>query len=356
MKLLFVCKRRPQQRDLFTRPYGRFHHLPAGLAALGHEVTLVLIGHAGDAPAGDTHEGVQRITCDLRSQGPVRTWRKLRDLAKAQRPDWVVGLSDAWTGWFAHRAAQAADARLCIDAYDNYEAYMAWNWPLHRLWRRALAHAELVTAAGPQLAQLLARHRGQREAPRILPMAADPAFVPRDQAASRAQLGLPAEGRWLGYSGGWGKSRGTDVIPAAYLRARETDPGLGLLLTGRPPAQVLALPGVRGLGYIDDALLPAYVSALDAPLVVTAHTGFGDYSYPAKLCEAMACARPVAATDTAPVRWMLGEHTRFLAPVGDVGQLARVALDSAALGHFDYGALPSWRQASAQLDGWLRAG
>jgi glycosyltransferase involved in cell wall biosynthesis len=233
---------------------------------------------------------------------------------------------------------------------------MAWNWPLHQLWRSALAQADLVTAAGPQLAQLLGKHRTQRAPPQVLPMAADPIFAPRDKAVSRAELGLPAEGRWLGYSGGWGKSRGTEVIAAAHQRARESDPDLGLLLTGRPPAEVLALPGVRALGYIDDALLPAYVSALDAPLVVTAHTGFGDFSYPAKLCEAMACARPVAATATAPVRWMLGEHTRFLAPVGQVEALAKIAGESAALGRFDYGALPTWKHGAALLDGWLQAG
>ena len=39
MKILMLSKRRPQGRDLFTRPYGRFFHLPRLLAEAGHTVS-----------------------------------------------------------------------------------------------------------------------------------------------------------------------------------------------------------------------------------------------------------------------------------------------------------------------------
>ena len=54
MRLLFVCKRHPQQRDLVTRPYGRFFHLPVALAALGHGTPTPKprFGHAAETRIG----------------------------------------------------------------------------------------------------------------------------------------------------------------------------------------------------------------------------------------------------------------------------------------------------------------
>lgn len=51
MKLLCLCKRHPQGRDLFNRPYGRFFHLPRLLAERGHEVHLLLLSYRNDPSA-----------------------------------------------------------------------------------------------------------------------------------------------------------------------------------------------------------------------------------------------------------------------------------------------------------------
>ena len=45
MKILFLSKRRPQGKDLLTRPYGRFFYLPYWLAQRGHEVYILLLSY-----------------------------------------------------------------------------------------------------------------------------------------------------------------------------------------------------------------------------------------------------------------------------------------------------------------------
>jgi glycosyltransferase involved in cell wall biosynthesis len=353
VKLLFVCKRRPQGRDLLSRPYGRFHYLPALLAERGHDVRLLLVDHRGSDTARDHAHGLQRVALDLRRLGPVQLRRALLQEARDFRPDWVVGLSDAWAGWFAHALARDAGARLALDAYDNYESYMPWNLPLHALWHRALRAATVVTAAGPQLSTLLQRHAGRPV--QLLPMAADPGFVPMDRADCRRSLGLPEAAPMCGYFGGWAQRRGTDALLPAFQALRARVPEATLVLSGHPPPAVARAEGVIALGYVADAQLPLLANAVDVSCVLAANSAFGRYSYPAKLCEAIACERPVVASATEAVRWMLADAPERLTPVGDTAALSRAMEASLPLGRVDYAPRPGWPQLAASLEAMLAA-
>jgi len=350
LRVLFLSKRHPQQRDLIERPYGRFFHLPTALAAMGHDVRVLLCSHHRMAAATLERDGVRWSSHDVLALGPRRLMAMLAQEAEIFRPDWTVGCSDAWYGWLAQVLVERAGGRLAIDAYDNYEAYMRWNLPLHWKWRRSVRAADLVTAAGPQLAERLQSHRRGGRAVEILPMAADPGFVPMDRATCRGRLGLPQDAPLIGYSGGWAGNRGTHVLLECFARVRETRPDARLVLSGRPPPEACAAAGVIALGYLDDAQLPVLLNALDVSCTITADTAFGRYSYPAKLCEAMACKIPVVATATGPVRWMLRDDLRFLAAVGSADSIAQRMLARLETGHVDYGSLPSWADVARHLE------
>lgn len=348
--MLFLSKRHPQQRDLIERPYGRFYHLPVALAALGHDVRVQLCSHRHLDLMEAKKAGVLWSSHDVLTLGTRGLLRTLSSEANAFKPDWIIGCSDTWFGWLAQRTAMHVGANLAIDAYDNFEAYMPWNFPLHWLWRRSVRNADLVTAAGPQLAQRLQSHRRGGHDVEVLPMAADPEFMPQDKSQCRQQLGLPQGVPLLGYVGSWARNRGTDMLLNAFRRARVTHPDLQLVLSGRPPEYALNEPGVIGSGYVPDAQLPLLINALDIACVVTADTGFGRYSYPAKLCEAMACGVPVVATATEPVRWMLGDRHEHLVPVGDAEAFAERILDLLAMPRANYGSRPTWAMQAQRLD------
>lgn len=350
MRLLFITKREPQHRDLIERPYGRFHWLPVELARRGHAVNQLLVSLHGSPPASVTREGVCLSAFDPRGAGFCRTLLALEAEARAFEPDWVIGCSDTWCGWLASRLASRTGACLAVDAYDNFEAYMPWNLPLHQLWRRAVRRADLVTAAGPQLGDLLQSYRPSDAPVAVLPMAADREFVPLNKAACRQALGLPVQATYVGYVGSWSANRGSSLLIDAFRLARAARPDLKLLLSGRPPQEVLNEPGITATGYLPDAQLPALINALDVACVITADTSFGRYSYPAKLCEAMACGVPVVATATEPVRWMLGDRSRHLAPPGDAEIFAERMLDLLAAPSAEYGPRPTWSDQAQRLD------
>lgn len=350
MRILFVAKRHPQQRDLIERPYGRFHHLPVALAKSDHRVRVQLCSTRQLESVAVERDGVVWSSHDLFKVGITGLWRRLSAEAEAFHPDWIIGCSDAWYGWIAHRLAAKFGARLAVDAYDDYESYMPWNLPLHRAWRNAVRAADLVTAAGPQLAAHLQQVRPAGREVAVVPMSADPGFVALDRASCRAALGLPPDAPLIGYYGGWTRTRGTRILLDSYRRVRSVRPDARLVLTGKPPADVVAEPGVIALGYLDDGQLPVLVNALNVACVITAKTAFSRHSYPVKLCEAVACGVAVVATATEPVRWMLNNDSRFLAAIGDADEIAALILVNLALGSVDYGPPVSWADCGSKLN------
>lgn len=354
MKFLFVTKRSPQQRDLLARPYGRFYNLPVELARRGHEVRVLLCSHHHLLSERRAFEGVECISHDIRFLGPIGLRDYLCKEALAFAPDWVIGCSDAWYGPLAKHLARKVHACLALDAYDDYEAYMPWNWPLHLAWRDSLRAADLVTAAGPQLAQLLDRHRHGRAPTIVVPMAADAVFTPNDKAESRIALGLPDGAPLVGYTGSWARNRGTDTLLEAFELVRQQHPSVRLVLTGKPPRYATTQPGVIALGYVADMQLPLVLSSLNVACVITANSRFGRFSYPSKLCEAMACRIPVVASDSEPVRWMLKDDAQSLVPQGSATELAARIVDQLSEGAANYPPPPSWADSAAILEEALR--
>ena len=345
MRILFLAKCHPQGRSLLERPYGRFHHLPTALAARGHQVTLALVGHRGDAPAELHRDGVLVRAFDVRSQGPSSVWRGLRQLSRQQRPDWIIGCSDIYYGIAATRLAAELGTRSAIDSYDDFEAYMPWAWPLHRLWRRALRQADLRLAAGPQLAAHLQRISGAAPA-LVVPMAADPAFQGVERAQARERMGLPEQQLLAGYLGSLARGRDVETLWAALATVQVALPNVRWLVSGRRSLPTPA--NVEHRGYLADAEVPLLLSSLDLAVVTAAPGRFGLGSYPSKLYEAIACGIPMVCADLPNMRWIAGARARYYQP-GDDQSLAE-ALIAQLRSPLPVAPLPDWSTSASLLE------
>lgn len=345
MRILFLAKRHPQGRCLFERPYGRFHHLPTALAARGHQVGLALVGHRGDAPVDLHRDGVQVSAFDIRQQGPRSVWRELQGLGHRQRPDWIIGCSDIYYGLAATRLAEQLGARSAIDSYDDFEAYMPWAWPLHQLWRRTLRRADILLAAGPQLAAHLREISGAAP-PLVVPMAADPAFHPLEREWARRQLGLPARQPLVGYLGSLARGRDVETLWAALPALRAALPETRWLVSGHRGLPVPA--GVEHRGYIADAEVPLLLASLDLAVVTAAPGRFGLGSYPSKLYEAIACGIPMVCSDLPNLRWIAGDRARYYRP-GDPDSLVEV-VTAQLRSPLTVPPLPGWSRSADLLE------
>lgn len=349
MKFLFLCKRRPQGKDLLERPYGRFYYLPRILAEKGHQVEILLFSHKNEPKISIVRDGINWTSLSLLRHGPFAYSGETEKFIKLLKPHWVVGFSDTYYGILAQRFGRKYNIPSLIDAYDNYESYIPWLKPLHYLWRRALAGADMVTAAGPQLAEMMGRDRKCSQV-RILPMAADPEFVPLDQYDSRKQLGLPQEKKLIGYCGAIYRSRGIEFLFQLADRINSMVPGAEVVVSGRKEKGLVIPPNIRWLGYLPDQQMPALLNSMDVLLVLNRESAFGKYSYPVKLYEAMQCNVPVVASDTEPARWVLGGDRRFLGKVGDLEDFSAKVIAALNLGKQTYPYQSSWEDVAGELE------
>ena len=341
-------------RDLISRPYGRFFYLPLELAKLGHAIDVITFNFR---PAADETLAVQGMRWHSISlaAAPWSVWRRICQVARVVEPDWVIGCSDIWFGLVAARLARKFQARVAIDAYDNFEAYLPYAKPLHWAWRHAIAEADLVTVAGPSLQDQLGQNRADR-LPVIIPMAPDPSgFFARDRFRARAGLGLDPTRRYIGYAGSIARSRGIEQLFEAYDLLQRDLPDISLLLSGRLEHGLTLPPGTQYLGYVADAVVPQIINSLDVMVIVNRASNFGHFSYPIKLYEAMQCGLPVVVSRTRSTEWVLREHPELLVDTGDPNAIVASLNRALALGSIDYAPLPTWAQGALEYQRALLA-
>jgi glycosyltransferase involved in cell wall biosynthesis len=345
MKIICLVKRRPQQKDLLTRPYGRFYYLPSLLAQRGHDVTIALLSYKLDRSVVFNREGVQWNSESIFNWGGLRYLEAINSLIRKIRPNWIIGFSDTYYGILAAYLGKKFGTHFAIDAYDNYESYLPWCKPLHILWRKAIKRANVVTAAGPELAQYLSRFRPQKQV-HIVPMAADPdGFKPLNKKECRKALNLPQDKRLIGYCGSMYRNRAIQIVFDAYEIVRKQNPNTLLVLSGRKQKKLYPPKNSRYLGYLSDDMVPVLLNCMDVLLIPNQLTQFGKFSYPVKLYEAMACQIPVVATATAPAKWILDNRKQFLARPGNSDDMAQRIMEAMHRGRFFYGAKNTWKNS-----------
>ena len=325
-KILCLSKRRPQQRDLITSPYGRFFNLPRELSKLGHDVSIAVLSHTrGENQSGKSGE-LNWYSFSL-SPNPVATYLQLKSLTKTLEPDWIVGFSDTYYGILSVHLAKSLGTKSMVDAYDNYAAYIPWAKPLHYLWYRAIADADIVTVAGPSIAKLITQ-KTNREDVKILPMAPDEiGFYYKDKFHARQSFRLPNDKIMFGYCGAISHTRGIDVLFDAYKIAKSHNPNIGLVLSGRTDGDIQIPRDAYYLGFVPNERLPYLINALDAMVVPNKNSEFGKYSYPIKLYEAMASGIGIIASETPATKWILERYPNCLVEAENAPKLAEKMLE-----------------------------
>ena len=354
MNVVFLSKRRPQGRDLIASPYGRFFYLPLELSRLGMNTSLITVSYQAHEDCESSAHGVPMVSVSARPNLPG-LGNRLAEVIRARSPDWIIGCSDTWFGILAGRIASRLNCRYAVDAYDNYCAYIPWLLPLHHAWFKAIREADCVTVAGPSLSEFLAARAHPKRPPVVIPMAADPdGYFLRDRMRCRAELGLPNAVPLVGYSGAISASRGIDSLFRVLPALRERFPGARLILTGRMEWSGTLPEGCDYLGYLPADVIPKVVNAVDVVTALNRDSAFGNFSFPAKLYEAMACQVPVVVSATQSTAWIMSDHPQLLVTPGDDEALLDAIGRSLGVGRISYANDTSWQDSAALLAASLR--
>jgi len=274
---------------------------------------------------------------------------------------------------------RARGARVVVEINADpceFQAVEGAGRAARRLARLVLAASvrvsHLAVAVTPGLAQRLIDDLGVPRGRVVLsPSATDTThFVPADATVARRRLGLDPDRPTVGFVGVFYRHQGVPTLLHAVAELRCRVPGILALVVGdgvmrrawEAEAAALSLgDAVRFTGQVAYADVPAYFNAMDvvaAPF--TAHRG---ETSPFKVLDALACARPVVASDLPSVRTLADSGALTLVPPDDPAALAkalrelladpghRVAMGWKGRGFVERHA--SWDHAAATLLGAL---
>jgi len=160
-------------------------------------------------------------------------------------------------------------------------------------------------------------------------------FHPRESAPLRARFGLPADARVVVYVGRFVEAKGMRELVQAFARLASGDPRARLVLVGDGVMRAELEQLVRAAGVGERVVLPGglppeqvaeWICASDVLTLPSWSEG-----YPNVVVEAVACGRPVVATDVGGTREILNASNGVLIPPRDpvaLERALRTALDT----------------------------
>lgn len=320
MRILVLTKRQYMGKDLLHDAYGRFYELPLELAALGHEVRGVCASYRRrEEGLFDRRSGGAEVSWHAVNVRPIAPWTLYRwahaieRQIKSFKPDVLWACSDSFHA-IVGAAFQSRHGVPCVvDLYDNFESYVGTAIPGVRPWFRAsVRRAAGVTCVSRPLERYVHAAYGVQRPTMVLENGVSGDFRPLDRLACRARFGLPEAAKIIGTAGALDAGRGVEVLFQGFLRLAEKRPDLYLLLAGRVGRDALipVHPRVAHLGQLPLAEVPYVIGAMDVSVICNKRSAFGEYCFPQKLYEVIACGVPPLVANTPGVAELLERAPR----------------------------------------------
>jgi glycosyltransferase involved in cell wall biosynthesis len=366
MKILVLTKRQYMGKDLLIDRFGRFRELPLALARLGHDVMGITLSYrpreeGSFVDFAEAADGAVRWHSFNATQALVprlgRFARRAVELATDFKPDVVWAGSDAYHVVFGAWLAKRIGARSVIDLYDNFESFRASRLPaVLLLFRRAVRQADGVTCFSKRLADHIL-NKYQRTYPTTVVESGvvKETFRPLDQQECRRRFNLPGHAEILGTAGALHQSRGIQTLFQAFRLLIDSGSEFHLALAGPrgPDMKIPTGPRIHDLGVLRHEEVPIFINALDVSVICYRHSKQGQYSFPQKAYEIMACRAPLIAAAVGTMIELLKNYPTCLYEPENPTSLAAAAhlqLREKIIIDRD---VPSWLDSGRQLENFL---
>ena len=363
MRILVLTKRQYMGKDLLDDRFGRFRELPLELARLGHQVHGLCLSYRARTEA-------QVIDCTDSQDGQVEWqsvnlmrgflpglpgyFRRARQLIGEFRPDFIWACSDAYHAILGARLAREFHCGLVIDLYDNFEAFSATKVPgVLSMFRNAVKHAAGVTFFSQRLADYVVQTYPMTNPHAvILSGVRKDLFYPRDRNTCRRDLRLPVAAKIIGVAGALDSSRSIDSLFSAFATLAEEMPDIHLALAGArsPKQKIPSGPRIHDFQSLPHERVPLFLNALDLAVICYRRSAQGEYSFPQKAYEIIACGVPLVAAAVGSMNELLKNYPDCLFEPEDSRSLAsaiRLQLEKKTVAQI---VAPSWADSAAHLN------
>ncbi len=366
MRIVVLCKRQYTNRDVIDDRYGRLWEIPAELARAGHSVTCVSFSYARkDVVDEDIDVGgaaVRWVSVNLGRLlvfGLIRYLRTLQKILQATPPDVIWSASDSVYTVLGQSLARRYGCAHVADLYDNFESFAAYHLPfMGGKFRRSVVAADGVSCVSENLRRHVVQTYGRSRSTALITNAVDTAmFQPQDRMTCREQLGLPRDAILVGAAGDLSASRGADILFQSIAKHAEDLPGVHIAVAGfrDSKTRIPEAANIHDLGMLPFADVPVFVASLDIAVVYNRASAFGDYCFPQKFYEVLACGVPLVAANVGELGILLQQHPALLYEDGDTESFVRVL--RAQLGRRQLLELqvPTWRDQALLLGEHMQA-
>lgn len=363
MKILILTKRRYMGKDLLDDRFGRFRELPLHLAGLGHEVVGISSNYRRKGNKtiidADSNKG-SRVTwhsIDLSVSSVPTYCRRARELAMNFKPELVWACSDAYHAIFGAWLTKGIQARCTIDLYDNFESFGASKLPfVLPLFRQVVKRADGVTCFSKRLADYVANTYSRRKPTIVIENGVrEDLFRPQDQQACRRRVGLPVNATIIGTAGALDSGHDIETLFHAFelLTNERTDIHLALAGPRSRWLRIPAGPKIHDFNILPHEEVASLIGALDLCIVCYRRSAQGQFSFPQKVYEIMACRVPLIAAAVGTTNELLVNYPECLYEPENPNSLADAIRRQLRVRTVVAINVPSWADSAKRLATFL---
>lgn len=283
--------------------------------------------------------------------------RRLLPALRAARPDVILATFLYPDGFAALRCGQSLGIPVIVEAIGSdlrcVEGYWGRRWT-----RETVQQADFVITVSEELRCRALEFGASVDKVRVIRRGCDSeVFQLRDRRTARGSLDIPEEAQLILFVGRLVAVKGLPELLVAFADLTLKRPNLRLVCLGEGPqlADLLGLATklkignrVEFTGALPPMAVARWFAACDTVCLPSHSEGL-----PNALVEALACGRPIVASDVGGIPELIDSRCGILVPPKNAARLAR-ALDQALSSHWDERAIAdrwhrTWREAALDV-------
>ena len=362
MRVVVLTKRQYTNRDVIDDRYGRLWEIPFGLAREGHTVTCVSLSYRKKSAGPEVYEDAQGHTVRWISVnlgvfaifGILKYLYVANKIIREQSPDVIWSCSDTIYNVVGYYFSKIYKCRSIADLYDNFESFASYRVPVLRtLFRKAVRESDGVSCVSECLHRHIVATYGRKKSTSVITNAVDmKIFRPMDKAECRNKLGLPQDIVLVGSAGAMNSHRGADMMFRANAGHPGELAGVHFAIAGYRPAgtPIPEADNIHDFGLLPFEDVPILLNSLDLAVVYNRKSRFGDFCFPQKFYEILACRIPIIAADVGEMSFLLESYPHLLYEDGNVESFVLATGQQLAHRELPDLDIPTWHDQALLLE------
>ena len=361
MHVVVLTKRQYTNRDVIDDRYGRLWEIPLGLAGQNCRVTCLCLSYQKRSSAPLDYvdangNSVKWISVNLgffKVTGLLKYLYLANKIIRDERPDVIWSCSDTIYAIFGYCFSKLHKCISIVDLYDNFEYFGSYKVPFLRgLYRKVVRESDGVSCVSESLSRHIVATYGRTKNTTVITNAVDSSvFRPMDKRECLDKLGLPQDVKIIGSAGDISNYRGADMMYRAMLEKSAISGTVQLAVAGyrTPDTKIPNNENVHDLGMLPFADVPVFLNSLDLAIVYNRRSSFGDYCFPQKFYEMLACHVPIVAANVGEMSLLLAGDQHLLYEDGDLESLASAIQRQLKERRLTGLQIPSWQEQASLL-------